>query len=79
MSGKLRLIKDSSCALPNSKRHQPHPKGFSPCKVPGMKTMLVDRFHPDPHQKTADEANLPALNEALQNINTALAMVERDR
>jgi len=41
--------------------------------------MLVDRFHPDPHQKTADETNLRALNEGLQNINTALAMVERDR
>jgi hypothetical protein len=41
--------------------------------------MLVDRLHPDPHQKTADEDNLRALNEALQNINTAFAMVERYR
>ena len=28
-------------------------------KVPGMQTMLVDRFHPDPQQKTADDVATP--------------------
>jgi hypothetical protein len=44
--------------------------------IPGVKTGLINRFHPDKHPE-ADEATRTAYNEALRVINEAYAVVNR--
>jgi chromosome segregation ATPase len=47
-------------------------------KVPSVRNLLADRFHPAKHPK-ADEDALRALNEATQKINRAYDAIKRER
>jgi len=47
-------------------------------KVPSVKNLLLDRFHPEKHPKADDEAR-QALKERTQKINAAYDVIKRDR
>lgn len=47
-------------------------------KVPSVKNLLLDRFHPEKHPK-ADHDARQALKEANQKINAAYEAIKRER
>jgi oligoendopeptidase F len=46
-------------------------------RLPGVRDMLLKKFHPDLNQANGDEAASRALTEAMQKINAAYALIRR--